>query len=351
METQNLKIVVIGTCSPHVANHILRIKDEHTSIEVISNGRAHFSGDEPIHLVDFSITKCWNLFVTPRKIKKLIKKINPDVIHIHQANSVAFYSLLANRTLKIPTILTAWGSDILLNPRKNALLKAMVRYTLRKTDFFTADSTYLAQEMRALVPDKQLDITICNFGVAPIKMEVAKKKVIYSNRNHNPLYRIDQVIEGFERFSTTELGKDWKLIVAGSGSETEKLKSMVLEKGMSEKITFVGFVNKEQNFKNYAEATFFASIPMSDATSISLLEAMYYKCIPVLSYLQANAEWVEDGDNGILVKDLSENYFKRALEIDLERSGAKNHTIILEHGTEEVSRKKFRAVLLKAVSR
>ena len=351
MHPKNLKILVIGTCSPHVANHILRIKDEDTRIEVISNGRTHFSGEEPIHLVDFSLAKCWNLFLTTRRIKKLIININPDVIHIHQANSVAFYSILANRTLHVPTILTAWGSDILLNPQKNILLKWIVRFTLRKTDFFTADSTHLAQEMRKLVPDKSLDITVCNFGIAPIKMEVTKKKLIYSNRNHNPLYRIDLVIEGFERFSNTELGKDWKLVVAGSGSETEKLKSMVHAKRMSEKITFVGFVNKEQNFKNYAEASLFVSIPMSDATSISLLEAMYYKCIPVLSHLPANEEWVKDSDNGILVKELSENYFKRALEIDLERVGEKNHAIILEQGTESVSRQKFKAVLFKAVSR
>jgi len=49
----------------------------------------------------------------------------------------------------------------------------------------------------------------------------------------------------------------------------------------------------------------FVSVPRSDATSISLLEAMGHGCLPVLSNLPANGEWVIDGLNGRIVEDLS----------------------------------------------
>lgn len=350
MQSDALKVLVVGTCSPHVANHISRIKDGDTKIEVISNGKKYFNDQERIHLVDFSLLKFWNLWVTANRIRKIIREFNPDVIHIHQANSVAFYTLLANKKIKKPTILTAWGSDVLLNPKKSILLKWMVKFNLRHAHFFSSDSAFMAEEMQRLVPDKKLDITICNFGVAPLNLEVNKKNIIYSNRNHSPLYRIDKVIEGFERFSKSTAGSNWKLIIAGFGSETAKLKSLVEDKGLNEKITFVGFVNKEENYRYYAEAKIFVSLPESDATSISLLEAMYYQCLPVLSNLPANQEWVVDNENGIIVHDLDGNYLERALSLETF-DGEKNRNVILEKGTEEVSKKNFRNLLLKAISK
>ncbi len=350
MQSDALKVLVVGTCSPHVANHISRIKDDDTIIEVISNGNNYFEEKEKIHLADFSLLKFWNLWITVNRIRKIIREFNPNVIHIHQANSVAFYTLIANKKIKKPTILTAWGSDVLLNPKKSLLLKWLVKFNLRHAQFFSSDSTFMAEEMQRLVPDKKLDVTISNFGVAPLDLVVNKKNIIYSNRNHNPLYRIDKVIEGFERFAKSEVGSNWKLIIAGSGSETAKLKSIVDDKGLNEKITFVGFVNKEENYKYYADAKIFVSLPESDATSISLLEAMYYQCLPVLSDLPANKEWVVDNENGIIVHDLDGNYLERALLLDTF-DGEKNRKIILEKGTEEVSKKNFRNLLLKAISK
>jgi glycosyltransferase involved in cell wall biosynthesis len=49
----------------------------------------------------------------------------------------------------------------------------------------------------------------------------------------------------------------------------------------------------------------FVSVPDSDGTSVSLLEAMGAGCLPVLSDVPANREWVVHGSNGLLVEDLS----------------------------------------------
>ncbi len=348
---KKIKILVVGTCSPHVANHISRIRDENMSIEVISNGKKYFIENETVHLVDFSLSKFWNLIVTTSKIRRIIQRFQPDVIHIHQANSVAFYALLANRKIKTPTILTAWGSDILLNPKKSTILRWLVKFNLRNADFFTSDAVFMAEEMRKLVPEKSLDISICNFGVAPLPIDIEKDKIIYSNRNHNPLYRIEEVILGFERFSKSKNGADWLLVIAGSGSETENLKNLVQNKGLNEKVSFVGFVNTFENFNYYAKARIFVSLPESDATAMSLLESMYYKCIPVLSDLPANREWVEDGVNGIIVNNLKDDFFNRALSLNQEEIGAKNKSIIIEKGTEQVSSEHFKGLILKAVSR
>jgi glycosyltransferase involved in cell wall biosynthesis len=53
----------------------------------------------------------------------------------------------------------------------------------------------------------------------------------------------------------------------------------------------------------YRRSAVFVSVPESDGTSVSLLEAMGAGCLPVLSNLPANREWVREGDNGLLVAD------------------------------------------------
>jgi glycosyltransferase involved in cell wall biosynthesis len=55
----------------------------------------------------------------------------------------------------------------------------------------------------------------------------------------------------------------------------------------------------------YRRCALFVSVPESDGTSVSLLEAMAAGCLPILSDLPANREWVEDGRNGLLVDDLA----------------------------------------------
>jgi glycosyltransferase involved in cell wall biosynthesis len=54
----------------------------------------------------------------------------------------------------------------------------------------------------------------------------------------------------------------------------------------------------------YRRSAIFVSVPESDGTSVSLLESMGAGCLPVLSDLPANREWVHDGVDGLLVDDL-----------------------------------------------
>ena len=59
---------------------------------------------------------------------------------------------------------------------------------------------------------------------------------------------------------------------------------------------------------------------MSDSVSVSLLEAMAHGCIPLLSDLPANREWVGDGDNGLVIASVAPP--AGALEACLARAGA-----------------------------
>jgi glycosyltransferase involved in cell wall biosynthesis len=59
----------------------------------------------------------------------------------------------------------------------------------------------------------------------------------------------------------------------------------------------------------------YVSTSLSDGTSVSLLEAMACGAFPVVTDIPANREWIEDGNNGLLVPTEDEvSLAKRILE-------------------------------------
>lgn len=345
------RVLLIGSSSPHVANHLSRIECNDFTIEVISNDNKFLPKDQKYYAIDFSLKFFLNWFRAPKQIRKIISDFNPDVIHVHQANSIGFFTVLANRKTKKRIALTAWGSDLLINPKKSILLRIMVKYILKNVDTITSDSEFMADEIRNLNNKTEKEIVICNFGVTEFDIPIVKKKIIYSNRTHNPLYRIDEVLKAFARFKQSTYSEDWILKVAGRGSETESLKQLVKNLKIEDTVEFVGFVNAETNAFLYAESTYFISLPNSDATAVSLLEAMYFKCIPILSNLPANEEWVKTGVNGLIVKDLNANYILDTIHFDKVKMGEINREIVLNKGTAAKSKENFRDVIHKLINK
>lgn len=349
--SQNIKpkVLLVGPEGPHLKAHLELIEPCTGEIRVVTNRMGFDNHQCEVVITDFSLKSATNWRNTPRFIRKQIEDFKPDVIHVHQANSYAFYTHLANRKTTIPVVLTLWGSDVLVLPQRGALYKAMVRFNLRHAHRLTADAQYLADRASALA-QRTLPVLICNFGVNPSAVTRTKEPVIYSNRNHEALYRIDAVIEQFKRFSADAQGEGWRLVIAGRGSQTERLKQQVVDARLSEKVEFVGFLSRDENEQWYARASLFASLPTSDATAISLLEAMYHGCIPVVSDLPANREWITAGQNGVIVTDLTTNAFSQALQLDAESLAKRNRALIEEKGLKSVAREQFCRVLTETAA-
>jgi len=208
----------------------------------------------------------------------------------------------------------------------------------------------MAKEMEKLLFPVKKEIHIYNFGVDIKDLEIKKEKIIYSNRNHNPIYRIDKVIHAFNKLCLNEIYSDWQLLIAGQGSETESLKKQVANFGIESRVEFVGFVNQEENFKNYAKASYFVSIPESDATAISLLEAMYFKSIPILIDLPANREWIQNNENGFIVQDIESDFFNIVLSFDQNIDVEKNKEVIIAQASKKVCSENFKSLILKTIN-
>ncbi len=298
------KLLLISSNNIHLWNYYDLIKKYFNEIIVVTNKNEKFRFKyDNIFYIKLSLKNPFLLSKSINELKNIIKLIKPNIIHCHQLNVISLVTILAltKSKLKIPIVATAWGSDILVHPKKNFLFYFMVKYILKNINFLTCDSNELASKAFKIYPIKNIKIAnFCSFEENDLYYFDKKENIIFSNRLHKKLYQIDKIIIGFYEF-LQRTNESWKLIIAGEGKETEKLKNLVTKLKIEDYVNFTGWLDKESNNNYYKKSKIFISLPKSDATSISLLEAMYYGCIPIVSYLPSNSEWVLDNFNGIIV--------------------------------------------------
>lgn len=343
------KLLLIGNVTIHTYNYYNLIKPYFDEIVLITDLPREGQAVERIEYVSFSYKKPGNFFKTVSKIRSVCKSFKPDVIHVHQINSVAFFAIFSLKGFKIPIVSTAWGSDILISPHKSYTLRQIVKYCLRNSDMVTADAEYLGEEVLKYIPKHKEKLVIANFGMKtkPELLNTPKENIIYSNRLHKNLYNIDEILRAFKKL-TENKDCNYTLVVGAIGEETENLKQLASDLGILGKVKFVGWVSLEENHQWYAKSKFYVSIPDSDATSISLLEAMYYGCYPIVSSLPAKREWISDEVNGSYYK----NDFDFILDITpetLKQVACINKKVVEKKGTLEVAYSKFTDIYNKLI--
>ncbi len=243
-------------------------------------------------------------------LRKIIEDFKPHLIHAHFASSYGFLgSLVAGR---IPFVISAWGSDILVSAQKNFVYRALVSHALRKANRIFADSKDLVAACQNLSPGKTPDLIQWGVDLSAVparRDQVPRPFTFISARQHEPLYQIEKIIQGF--LSALKFDSNLHLHILGRGSLSPALKK--LAEPAAAKIQFHDFLPENQVFDLLSQSDCAISIPTSDGTAMSLLEAMACGLPLICSDLPANREWLEEGDN-LFLKDVTENTVMEAMK-------------------------------------
>ena len=300
-----MKLLIVGSNSVHVSSFIASIENDKNELLLLAEESCSFVDSNREYAVSFRSLNPFFLIFNLIRLKRLIRILKPDLIHIHQVNRLAFFVSLVAVRLKLPFIVTAWGSDVLTIPKKNRLYFEMVRYVLKEAVFVTADSSEMIKTMRGISPDST-KYKLLQYGI-DIVPQSDKEQLIFSNRLHKSLYQIDKIIDYFSEF--VKYYSTWRLVIAGHGSETDHLKQLVIDYGIEDKVSFVGWLNKEENYDFYSRAEIYITLPKSDGMSVSVLEAMSAGCIPIVADLAVSKEWINNGVNGVICSSTSNPFF------------------------------------------
>jgi glycosyltransferase involved in cell wall biosynthesis len=234
------------------------------------------------------------------ELKKIVKKIKPDIFHAHYAGVNGFVASLLNFH---PFVLTVWGSDVLI-AGKNFIKKFFVKYALKKSDLITCDAFHMKETMikMGIREDK---IKIIYFGVDVKKFfpDLAGQKdgnKVISLRSFEPIYNIETLIKAIP-LVVKEI-PDVKFVLAGRGSEEENLKNLAKELGVLKQTEFVGLISQDNLPKYLKESSVYVSTSLSDAgLASSTAEAMACGLPVIITDFGNNKDWVKDGESGFLI--------------------------------------------------
>lgn len=339
-----MKVLIVGSNSVHVSSYINHLKTISQEVYLLAEEECNFLEVKEEFQVNFRRLNPLSIIANYRKTKRLIQQLSPTVIHIHQVNRLAYMVTRIAAKLAIPVVTTAWGSDVLVIPSQNKLFRFLVKKTLERSAFVTADSQDMIAAMQRLVPSKEKYIHL-QYGIELVP-PTTKEKLIFSNRIHKPLYRIDQIIRYFEEMNTDY--PDWSLVIGAIGTETETLKHQVVTAGLEKRVIFTDWLEKTENHAWYGRSMIYISIPSSDGTAVSLLEAMSAGCVPVVPDLAVSHEWIIDGETGVIEKE-GVNPLREAMRIDQASCAEKNREKVSKVASRSACMERFKELYQKAV--
>ncbi len=236
------------------------------------------------------------------KVTRLINLIQPNYINAHYITSYGTIACIAMQLTGYSgkLILSAWGSDVLVTPNKNFMYFHLTKLLLNKADIITSDSEYMTKKIQEIY--KKANILTFPFGIEQfpnVTIEDKNQFMFFSSRALEPNYNIDWVIRVFADLYKQD--SRCKLFIAHNGTERNELEKLVANLGIKDSVKFIGFLSAMQQAEYYTKCKYYFSLPTSDSTSVSLLEAMAYGCTPIVSDIPANSEWIEDNINGIIL--------------------------------------------------
>jgi glycosyltransferase involved in cell wall biosynthesis len=249
-------------------------------IHVISLGKGEYSG-VTVHSLDvqgnvMKETSDKSKLEYLKKIKRvraLIKKINPDILHAHYASSYGLLGAIANYH---PYVISVWGSDVYDFPIKSPIHKFIIKYNLKRADYIFSTSNVMKIETEKYT-NKPIEVT--PFGVDINKFipnKIEKEEIVVGTiKTLEEKYGIQYLIKAFKEVKERNKELKLKLIIGATGSQANYLKGLAKDLSIEEDVNFLGFVKPEnivQEFQNFDLAVF-PSILDSESFGVAAVEA------------------------------------------------------------------------------
>lgn len=222
--------------------------------------------------------------------RQALASLRPDIVHAHYVTS---YGYLAARSGFQPLVMTAWGSDLLVTPRRHAALRWLTAWSLRRAQLVTGDSADLLEISRSMAP--RTPAALIHWGVdrsrfQPVDWLQKDAGAAVSLRSWEPNYRIDVILQALARVRQSQPSAHLHLL--GGGSLEGQLRAQAAALGIADAVTFHGRLDDAGMARVLAKSQLSISVPESDATSVSVLESMACGLPVIASDLPANREWL-----------------------------------------------------------
>lgn len=250
-------------------------------------------------------------------IKRLVRQIRPDLIHAH---FIAKYGFHLPCLAQCPMVVSAWGDDILILPRKSRLIAVYTGAVMRGADLIYAVSENIRSHILGdfKIPPKKvhylpfgIDTDLFSPPLSTRSMEFPTIE-IFSNRGFFRVYDNDTLIQGFDL--AYRKNPALRLTLKGDGPQEQSTRDLVASLGLSDVVTFRRKTAYADVPLDYRRADIFITTSVSDGTPVSILEAMASGLPCIATSVGGIPEWIENGTTGLLIPPHSPEAVAEAIE-------------------------------------
>ncbi len=245
------------------------------------------------------------------RIKKLIKEINPDIIHSHSLWYPGYLGAYMNFN---PLVVTVFNGDALWVKEDMGVWEKMrTRRALKRANLVTGVSRELInactihgvnkEKLHVIRRGVDLKKFNLNYNIRKVRKKLGlpeKNSIVLSPRNLAGFYNLKNIIKAIPIIASRVKDAMFVFIWHEDDAGLE-LKWFAERMGVKDYVRFIGRVDHDSVALYHQSADVMISVSDKDSGPIALQEAMACGAVPVISDIPSVRELVNDGYNGMLV--------------------------------------------------
>ena len=239
------------------------------------------------------------------KIINEVKKIDPDVIHVHSPFSIGVTGMSVAKILKIPVVAT-------YHTHLSAYFDYMGSMNFSEDMAYVYTKWFYDRASINIVPSKSIRNFLRKCEIkkpiklvpTPLDFRILKR----SNRKGKKLKilhvgrlckekRIEMVLNAFE---SVHKKIDSKLIISSDGPDRERLEEICKELKIEKDVVFTGYISNKKLLKLYSSSDVFVSASDTETQGLVILEAMSRGCPVIARNALGFKDVIHNKKNGIL---------------------------------------------------
>jgi glycosyltransferase involved in cell wall biosynthesis len=246
--------------------------------------------------------------------RRVVADFRPDVLNTHYMTHTGLATILAQRQLGVPSVLSFTGRDA-PGPNTPWFWKYYDRWIAHSVSEITFVSDYCRQAIygpsapkRGIVIPGGVDLERFNPNLAKsyIRQRIGlplEVPVLFAMQRLSPEKRVDIVIEAMPHILREHPRA--VLVIGGSGKSRPKLVSLVQQLGLEQSVRFTGYIPEADLPLYYAMCDVFVFHSTFETFGVVLAEAMA-SGKPIVSVRStAIPEVITEGKTGLLVPPLN----------------------------------------------
>ena len=234
---------------------------------------------------------------------RLLRRDTPDLVHVHSSFGPSFYRkmpfILWSAARGIPVVNHIHGAEFdSFYENASEVKRRRIKKIYGKCTRLVALSAEWADRLEQMVPRDRIDVleNYCRIPEMPSDARRDRKQILFLGElgERKGCFDIPVILEQVKKHCSGV-----KLVMAGDG-EMERIKGVFLEKGLSEEVSFPGWVRGREKERLLEESSIFLFPSYNEGMPMALLEAMAYGLGIVTTSVGGIPQLIQDGVSGFL---------------------------------------------------